>query len=215
MIQTKKTFLIFSVACLIVAGALCVLSGTFSCTAEDTTPEGEKQVAPQAAPPAGPAEAVPDEKCPDTKDAAVPQESPGYDLSDLSNWNLTVSAWEKLAEKDYTGVRVFIDKCLELYEAEAKEIALNMRGFARLGREDDFAVVNDVATCHYILGETNMRLGHYEDAVKEFDQVIKAYPYAQCWDPKGWFWKIAEVSGKNIQKIKNLQDAAESDEKDI
>ena len=133
------------------------------------------------------------------------EEKPKYDFSDLSNWNLTVSAWEQLAEKNYEGVFVYANKCLELYEEEAKKQAKEMRRFAGLGHEDDHAVVNDVATCHYIMGEAYMREGKFDEAIKEFNIPIKEYPFAQCWDPKGWFWKVKEVSEKNLQKIEKLK----------
>jgi hypothetical protein len=80
-------------------------------------------------------------------------------------------------------------------------MAAGQKSFSRPGHEDDFALVNDVATSHYVMGETCMKLGRTDDALKEFKYVIDNYPYAQCWDPKGWFWKVAEVSRKNIDKI--------------
>jgi len=129
-----------------------------------------------------------------------------YDFSDLSSWNLTVSAWEELAEKNYTEVFTYTAKCLELYEEKAREVSAEMKNFAKLGHEDDYAAVNDVATCHYIMGEAYMQEGKYDEAIKEFNIAIEEYPYAQCWDPKGWFWKVAEVSKKNIEKIKKLKE---------
>jgi tetratricopeptide (TPR) repeat protein len=151
--------------------------GAFFCGAEDA----KKSAAPSAQPPAS--------------------ATGKYDFSDSSHWNLTVSAWESLAQKDFEGVSAYANKCLELYEAKAKEMAAGMKSFSRSGHEDDFALVNDVATSHYIMGEAYMKLGRPDDAVKEFTYVIETYPYAQCWDPKGWFWKISEVSKKNMDKI--------------
>jgi len=135
-----------------------------------------------------------------------------YDFSDSSNWNLTVSAWEKLSEKDYEGVFAYTAKCLELYEGKARAMAKEMHSFARPGHEDDYAVVNDVATCHYIMGETYMKQGKYAEALNEFKTVIEKYPYAECWDSKGWFWKVADVSAKNIKKIESIK-PGESGEK--
>jgi hypothetical protein len=155
--------------------------GTLSCSAEDVKKETVAPEAPIAVPPAPAAGR--------------------YDFSDSSHWNLTVSAWESLAQKDFEGVSAYANKCLELYEPKAKEMALGMKSFSRPGHEDDFALVNDVATSHYIMGEAYMKLERTGDAMKEFAYVIGAYPYAQCWDPKGWFWKISEVSKKNIDKI--------------
>lgn len=159
--------------------------GMLSCSAE------------QAAKPAvQPQEAVVEK----VKDQAAPEASK-YDFSDSSHWNLTVSAWEHLAAKDYEGVFAYAEKCLELYEARAKEMAKAMHTFVGFGHEDEYSLVNDVATSHYIMGEAYMRMGDPANALKEFNLVIQEYPYAQCWDPKGWFWKVAEVSKKNIEKM--------------
>ena len=128
-----------------------------------------------------------------------------YDFSDLSHWNLTVSAWECLADKDYDGTFAYAQKCLELYKDKAREMAKKMKRFTRPGHEDDYALVNDVATCHYIMGEAYMKQGKPGEAVQEFNTAIDEYPYAQCWDPKGWFWKVAEISKKNIEKIKKAE----------
>jgi tetratricopeptide (TPR) repeat protein len=167
---------------------------TFSCSAENAGKETpETTIAPAEPAPKG--EVTPQAPAP----AAPPAGK--YDFSDSSHWNLTVSAWESLAQKDFEGVSAYANKCLELYEPKAKEMAAGMKSFSRSGHEDDFALVNDVATSHYIMGEAYMKLGRTEDALKEFSYIIAAYPYAQCWDPKGWFWKVAEVSQKNIDKI--------------
>jgi hypothetical protein len=131
----------------------------------------------------------------------APIEASKYDFSDPSHWNLTVSAWEHMAQKDYEGTFAYAEKCLELFEVEAKESAKKMHTFVGFGHEDDYSTVNDVATSHYIMGEAYMRMGNTDQALKEFNIVIQEYPYAQCWDPKGWFWKVAEVSKKNIEKI--------------
>jgi len=124
-----------------------------------------------------------------------------YDFSDSSHWNLTISAWEHLAEKDFDGVFAYAGKCIELYEEKAKEAARSMTTFLRFGHEDECSLVNDVATSHYIIGEAYMKQGKSDEAIKEFNYTIENYPYAQCWDPKGWFWKVAEISKKNIDKM--------------
>lgn len=176
-----------AVVCVILVGLgisfrLVQRPGTVSCNAEDAANIAGREAASEA----------PEKK------GIVPGK---YDFSDISHWNLTVSAWESLAGKDFEGVFAYANKCLELYEPKAKEMAVGMKSFSRPGHEDEFALVNDVATSHYVMGEAYMKLGRAEDALKEFKYVIANYPYAQCWDPKGWFWKVSEVSGKNIDKL--------------
>ncbi len=144
-------------------------------------------------------------------DAANPEtaqpDTAKYDFSDSSHWNLTISAWEHLAEKDFDGVSAYALKCIELYEEKALLMARGMTTFLRFGHEDDCALVNDVATAHYIIGEALMKQGKNDEAIKEFNYTIENYPYAQCWDPKGWFWKVAQISKKNIDKISKAKGA--------
>lgn len=179
-----------------IAVCFAIMVSASSCSAEVNDPpaqvdrEAAKVEAPEVAPEAAPVTAA----------AALKEESK-YDFSDASHWNLTVSAWEHMAQKDYEGTFAYAEKCLELFEAQAKEAAAKMRTFVGFGHEDDYSVVNDVATSHYIMGEAYMKMGNTDQAAKEFNIVMQEYPYAQCWDPKGWFWKVAEVSKKNIEKI--------------
>lgn len=144
---------------------------------------------------------------PPSSQSAIPQSGSAvpYDFSDSTSWNLTVSAWEKLAEKNYAGVLAYATKCIELYEAKAMEIAAKMTRFAAPGHEDEFAVVNDIATAHYVMGEAYMKEAKYPDAVREFELIISRYPFAQYWDPKGWFWKVAQISKINLEKIGKLK----------
>ena len=171
---------------------------TFSCAAENAGKEAVDT-------PLAPAEPAPQGEAPSPTAVPAAPVAGRYDFSDSSHWNLTVSAWESLAQKDFEGVSAYVAKCLELYEPKAKEMAAGMKSFSRSGHEDDFALVNDVATSHYIMGEAYMKLGRTEDALKEFNYTIATYPYAQCWDPKGWFWKVAEVARKNIEKMGKSQ----------
>ena len=57
--------------------------------------------------------------------------------------------------------------------------------------------LNDVGTALFILGEAYRNAGQYEEAAQAYKKLINEYFYAQCWDPKGWFWKPAEAAEKN------------------
>jgi len=196
----EKIFLILIIAGVIFFFAGSMISNIFSCKAENTDEN-------PTARPAAFVEVEETEEVVYVKEPPPPEKketAKEYDFSDLSSWNLTISAWENLSEKNYKGVFTYTKKCLDLYEKEALLEAEGMRNFARLGHEDEKAVVNDVATCLYIMGEAYMREEKFGKAIEEFEIVTEKYPYAQCWDPKGWFWKVAEVSKKNIEKIKKL-----------
>ncbi|MBP7056266.1 MAG: hypothetical protein KBB52_05395 [Candidatus Omnitrophica bacterium] len=183
-----------------IAMIISIMMNVSSCSAADM-PNEEKIAAPPAALPEAKEPAQTSVKTPEPTNTNLEIKNKSYDFTDSSSWNLTVSAWEQLSAKDYDGVFAYANKCLELYEAQALDMARSMTKFASPGREDEYATVNDVATARYIMGEAYMKQGRYNEAVKEFDLIITRYPFAQCWDPKGWFWKVAEVSRKNLDKI--------------
>ncbi|NQT22876.1 MAG: hypothetical protein HQ579_05470 [Candidatus Omnitrophica bacterium] len=203
----KKIFLFILLTVSVISlCAYLVLSNSFSCKAQTV----EKEIVITAAS----ENAKDQEEITEIDESEVLKEQPEekkYDFSDLSHWNLTISGWEKLSEKDYYGAFAYTKKCLELYEEKARLMAKGMKRFVSFGHEDDYAVVNDVATSRYIMGETYMRQKKYDEAIEEFNLIIKEYPYAQCWDPKGWFWKVAEISKKNVDKINKLKEEKKSE----
>jgi beta-glucuronidase len=46
-----------------------------------------------------------------------------------------------------------------------------------------------------------MNSGNSEEAVRQFEHIIKEYPWAQAWDPRGWFWSVAEKSQASIDVL--------------
>jgi len=64
-------------------------------------------------------------------------------------------------------------------------------------------VLNDVATAYFIQAEVYMRQQDKENAIKLFQLIIDKYPYAQAWDQRGWFWRIADAAAQSIQKLKS------------
>jgi beta-glucuronidase len=47
-----------------------------------------------------------------------------------------------------------------------------------------------------------MRQEKYPEAIKTFNIIIQEFPYAQAWDPRGWYWRIAKAAQDSIDKIK-------------
>ena len=50
-----------------------------------------------------------------------------------------------------------------------------------------------------------MRGEKFDEAVKIFNIIIQQYPFAQAWDPRGWYWKISKASQESIDKIEKPQ----------
>ncbi len=121
---------------------------------------------------------------------------------DLSSERLTIKAWEALSSGMYSKVDEFADKCLELYKKEAKREQGFLRKFPTPGETKNYTSLNNVATCIFIKGEALFQQKRYEEAKVHYNEVIANYGFAQSWDPKGWYWKVAEKSRAVLNKIK-------------
>ncbi len=124
-----------------------------------------------------------------------------YDFGDYTSETLTKKAWDALNQGDHAGVEVYVKKCINLYEADAKGQQAKLADFAP--KESAFSswALNDVATCYFILGESLLQQKRYEEAKAAFERVINDFSLAQCWDPKGWFWKVAVGAKDRLNKI--------------
>jgi hypothetical protein len=110
-----------------------------------------------------------------------------------------------LGKNDHKGVELFVKKNFELYEGEAKKQQASLTDFAPKDKAFDYWALNDVGTSYFILGESLMNQKKYPEAKAAFQRVINDFGYAQCWDPKGWFWQVAKGSKDRIKKIEVLQ----------
>lgn len=128
-----------------------------------------------------------------------------YDFGDMTSSTLTTYAWEALTRKDYDGVYAYTNKCIELYKGKAMVMQAAMTDYAPKGSEFDYWALNDVGTCYFIKGMALKEQGKLDEAKEVFNVVIKEFSYAQCWDPKGWFWKPA-VGAKDQLKLIGLKE---------
>ena len=121
--------------------------------------------------------------------------------SDLSSSALTVKAWEALSKDNYKDVSLYADKCVTLYNDEAINQQRSLRKFPGAGEVKNYETLNNVATCLFIKGEALFQQKRYEEAKPYYRTVIDNYGFAQYWDPKGWYWKVAEKSRVVLNKI--------------
>ena len=124
-----------------------------------------------------------------------------YDFGDYTSQTLTVKAWDALGKNDGRGVELYTKKCIELYEADAKKQQASLTEFAPKEKAFNYWALNDVATCYFILGESLLNQKRYAEAKAAFERVVNDFGFAQCWDPKGWFWKVAVGSRGRLNKI--------------
>jgi beta-glucuronidase len=109
--------------------------------------------------------------------------------------------WSALGKRDFEKVDQITDKCIQAYQEKAKKQASKLNSFPAKGEEDKYQTMNNLATCYFIKAESYMREGKKQKAIKTFQEVVEDYPYAQSFDPRGWYWSIKEKAESSINKL--------------
>ena len=147
-----------------------------------------------------------------------------YSFAEDSNFtfdmNMTSSgfvqkSWEAHGKSDIENTFKITQSCIDIFGKQADEIESTLSDFPKAADVSAFSVLNDVATCYFIQAESLMRQGRLQEAKDKFNQIISKYPYSQAWDPRGWFWKIADTSRESIKKIDEELSGKASTEKPV
>lgn len=131
--------------------------------------------------------------------------SAGFCQEVLSSKDYVTKSWEAIGERNFDKVLEYTNKCIDLYKAEADKSAKEMTGFPLKEDMARYQILNDVATCYFIQAEALMRQGKNDDAIQIFKMITERYKYAQAWDPKGWYWSVAEIAQVSIDKLTQAQ----------
>ncbi|MCK5706324.1 MAG: tetratricopeptide repeat protein [Candidatus Aureabacteria bacterium] len=116
--------------------------------------------------------------------------------------NLTKKAWLALDNKDFENVYVYADKCITKYLSLANKQQLEINDFPMEDKTNDFWALNDVATCIFIKARALREEGKKVEALKLCEKIMYHFPHAQCWDPIGWYWKVAHGARDQIIGLK-------------
>ncbi|MGD9015347.1 MAG: tetratricopeptide repeat protein, partial [Candidatus Omnitrophota bacterium] len=114
-------------------------------------------------------------------------------------------AWEAHGKYDIEATFKITQQCIDLYQEEAKEEQASLSALPKGADIAKYKILNDVATCYFIQGESYMRQEKFSEAIEVFNAVIQQYPFAQAWDPRGWYWQIAKIAQESIDKIQKRQ----------
>jgi len=125
------------------------------------------------------------------------------DFGDYTSSFMTTQAWKALDGQDYKSVLAYTDKVIEMYSKQAQEMQAGLKEYPWESKDKIFSywALNDVGTSLYIKGEALKRDGKADDAKKAYKDLVDNYFYAQCWDPKGWFWKPAEAAQSALDDL--------------
>ncbi|MDD5655356.1 MAG: glycoside hydrolase family 2 TIM barrel-domain containing protein, partial [Candidatus Omnitrophica bacterium] len=140
---------------------------------------------------------------------------PGFSFAQdkSASKDLLIKAWEAHGKGDIEATFKVTQQCIDLYQDEADKQQLSLTRLPTGSDVGSFSSLNDVATCYFIQGESYMNQGKKKEAKDIFNIIIKKYPFAQAWDQRGWYWKVAEVSQQSIKKMEEGQAGAAVEEK--
>ena len=124
---------------------------------------------------------------------------------------LTEAAWRANLKRKPEEILKQTEKCIKLFEKEALKMQKTLKapistgGDQGLNREAVQAqwALNEVGTCYFLQGKAYEQLKKPELALESYRKLVNELPYAQCWDPGGWFWKPAKAAQKRITALEN------------
>ncbi len=123
------------------------------------------------------------------------------DFGDFTSQTLATKSWGALEAKKYDDLKAYVAKCRELYEAKAVEMQKSLTEPAAKEKANEYWALNDVGTCCFILAKSLDAQGKKVEAIAAYKEVADKFSFAQCWDPKGWFWKPAEAAKDRLKEL--------------
>ncbi len=119
-----------------------------------------------------------------------------------SSGELVNKSWAVHGKKDVEATFQYTQELIDLYKDEADKEQASLSFLPKNKDEiNKVSVLNDVATAYFIQAESYMRQQKLEEAKKIFKLIIDKYYYGQAWDPRGWYWQIAEAAKQSIIKM--------------
>jgi hypothetical protein len=123
------------------------------------------------------------------------------DFGDFSSATLTTKAWGALESKNYSAVTGYTGKCIDSFKAQAVQMQSTLKEPAPKEKANEYWALNDVGTCYFILGKALDDQGDKKGAIAAYKFLVDNLSFAQCWDPKGWFWKPADAARKRLTEL--------------
>jgi hypothetical protein len=140
----------------------------------------------------------------DPAPAAPSSAAPALDFGDFKSSSLTEKAWQALDGKDYDSVMGYTQKCIDMYKDKAVEMQKSLTAAPDTSDKDKvFAnwALNDVGTCYFIQGKALDDQGKTKDALAAYKFLAENLSYAECYDPKGWFWSPAGAAKERVAAL--------------
>jgi len=123
------------------------------------------------------------------------------DFGDFSSATLAGKAWAAYGSGNYDEATAYINKCVEMYEAEALKQQASLTAFAPAEKAHDYWALNDVGTCLFIKTQILEKQGKKDELLATLRKLSSQFKFSQCWDTKGWFWHPAEAAADRLKQL--------------
>jgi hypothetical protein len=133
--------------------------------------------------------------------AAAAAAAPALDFGDGTSETLTTKAWKSLEAGDYASVKGYTDHCIAAFKTQATQMQGTLKAPAPKESAAQMWALNDVGTCYFIQGQADEKLGDKAGAIAAYKALSDNFSFAQCWDPKGWFWSPADAARKRLTEL--------------
>ena len=126
-----------------------------------------------------------------------------FNCDDDPSCALQFKAWESLSAGKHGVAVSFAEACIKINEEGALEQQASLSALPEDGGYTTNAALNNAGTCYFIKGESLAKLNKKAEAEAAFKMVIDKLSYAQAWDPKGWFWTVADAASESLAKLED------------
>jgi hypothetical protein len=133
------------------------------------------------------------------------------------NQQLTTAAWDAYRSNLFNVAISNAQACIDSFEIQARDLQVElvrtnapMPPTGRVSTNVFDAIhanglLNDVATCYFIIGESKKQLVAKKQAtireVKEAYERAQFFTYARCWDTNDLFWSVPSTANARLRKL--------------
>lgn len=122
---------------------------------------------------------------------------------------LVASARKAKDEGDFNRVYGYVAQAIERFSGAARAEQKGLKEFPPPEQMNNFEDLNNVAQCQFIKAEALKKEGKKDEAIAAFKVVVADYSFAQAWDPRGWYYKLAETAQEAIDRMQGIDPKAE------
>jgi beta-glucuronidase len=114
---------------------------------------------------------------------------------------LLASARKAKDEGDFKSVYEYVAQATTRFAAAARAQEKTLKDFPPAEQMNNYETLNLLAQCQFIKAEALKEEGKKDEAVEAFKEVVSGFHYAQAWDPRGWYYKLADTAQDGIDRM--------------